>query len=84
MLWCYYLGQVWPFEVLLSGPSLFFIKHCLSKNTINIGVSVKLLTPSLPSAPLPSSNYKAKTTERPSLGSRKEELQSKGPALRRQ
>ena len=31
MLWCYYLGQVWPFEVLLSGPSLFFTKHCLSK-----------------------------------------------------
>ena len=27
------------FEVLLSGPSLFFTKHCLSKNTINIGVS---------------------------------------------
>ena len=39
MLWCYYLGQVWPFEVLLSGPSLFFTKHCLSKNTIKIGVS---------------------------------------------
>ena len=32
MLWCYYLGQVWPFEVLWSGPSLFFFtKHCLSK-----------------------------------------------------
>ena len=29
MLWCYYLGQVWPFEVLLSGLSLFFFtKHC--------------------------------------------------------
>ena len=39
MLWCYYLGQVWPFEVLLSGPSLLFTKHCLSKNTIKIGVS---------------------------------------------
>ena len=39
MLWGYYLGQVWPFEVLLSGPSLFFTKHCLSKNTIKIGVS---------------------------------------------
>ena len=39
MLWCYYLGQVWLFEVLLSGPSLFFTKHCLSKNTIKIGVS---------------------------------------------
>ena len=39
MLWCYYLAQVWPFEVLLSGPSLFFTKHCLSKNTIKIGVS---------------------------------------------
>ena len=34
MLWCYYLGQVWPFEVLLSEPSLLFTKHCLSKNTI--------------------------------------------------
>ena len=31
MLRCYYLGQVWPFEVLLSGPSLLFTKHCLSK-----------------------------------------------------
>ena len=39
MLWCYYLGQVWPFEVLLSGPSLLFTKHCLPKNTIQIGVS---------------------------------------------
>ena len=39
MLWCYYLGQVWPFEVLLSGPSLLFTKYCLSKNTIKIGVS---------------------------------------------
>ena len=39
MQWCYHLGQVWPFEVLLSGPSLFFTKHCLSKNTIKIGVS---------------------------------------------
>ena len=39
VLWCYYLGQVWPLEVLLSGPSLFFTKHCLSKNTIKIGVS---------------------------------------------
>ena len=37
--WCYYLGQVWPFEVLLSGPSLFITKHCLSKNNIKIGVS---------------------------------------------
>ena len=42
MLWCYYLGQVWPFEVLLSGPSLLFTKHCLSKNTIKIGVSALL------------------------------------------
>ena len=33
-LWCYYLGQVWPFEVLLSGPSLLFTKHCLSKKTL--------------------------------------------------
>ena len=39
MLWWYYLGQVWPFEVLLSGPSLLFTKHCLSENTIKIGVS---------------------------------------------
>ena len=23
MLWCYYLGQVWPFRVLLCGPSFF-------------------------------------------------------------
>ena len=37
MLWCYYLGQVWPFEVLLSGPSLFFANHGLSKNTIKQG-----------------------------------------------
>ena len=39
MLWCYYLGQVWPFEVLLSGPSLFFTKHCLSKKHYKIGIS---------------------------------------------
>ena len=39
MLWCYYLGQVWPFEVLLSGPSLFFYKTLFVKNTIKIGVS---------------------------------------------
>ena len=38
-LWCYYLGQVWSFEVLLSGPSLFFTKHCLSKKHYKIGVS---------------------------------------------
>ena len=31
MLWCYYLGQVWPFEVLLSGPSLFFYKTLFVK-----------------------------------------------------
>ena len=33
--WLYsiYIG---PFKVLLSGPSLFFTKRCLSKNTINI------------------------------------------------
>ena len=40
MLWCYYLGQVWPFEVLLSGPSLPVYKTLfVKKNTINIGVS---------------------------------------------
>ena len=27
-------AKFWPFEVLLSGPSLLFTKHCLSKNTI--------------------------------------------------
>ena len=32
VLWCFYLGQLWPFEVLLSGPSLLFTKHCLSKS----------------------------------------------------
>ena len=39
MLWSYYLVQVWGFWKLLSGPSLFFLKHRLSKNTIKIGVS---------------------------------------------
>ena len=29
-----YLGQVGPFQGSLSGPSLFFQKHCLPKNTI--------------------------------------------------
>ena len=38
MLWSYYLVQVWPFWKLLSGPSLFFLKHRLPKNTIKIGV----------------------------------------------
>ena len=37
LLWCHYLGQVWPFEVSLSGPSLLFTKHCSSKNTIKKG-----------------------------------------------
>ena len=36
MLWSYYLVQVWPFEGLLSGPSLFFV-NCLSKYTIKQG-----------------------------------------------
>ena len=35
--------------------------------TVTLRGGVKLLTPSLPSAPLPRSNYKAQTTERPSL-----------------
>ena len=43
MLWCYYLGQVWPFEVLLSGPSLFFYRTLFVKNTIEIGVSALFL-----------------------------------------
>ena len=40
ILWCYFLGQVWPFEVLLSGPSLLLTKHCfVKKSTINRGFS---------------------------------------------
>ena len=39
-LWCYYLGQVWLFEVLLSGPSFLFTKHCLSKTPSNRGFSI--------------------------------------------
>ena len=31
MLWCYYLGQVWHFEVLLSGPSLLFYRTLFVK-----------------------------------------------------
>ena len=38
-LWCYYLGQVWPFEVLLSGPSFFLQNTVCQKNTIKMGVS---------------------------------------------
>ena len=34
LLWCYYLGQVWPFEVLLSGPSLLFYKTLFVKKTL--------------------------------------------------
>ena len=29
--------QVWPFEGLLSGPSLLKKKHCLYQNTIKEG-----------------------------------------------
>ena len=35
MLWYYYLGQVWPFEVLLSGPSLLFYKTLFVKKHYN-------------------------------------------------
>ena len=38
-IYAIYIYIYWPFEVLLSGPSLLFTKHCLSKNTIQIGVS---------------------------------------------
>ena len=44
MLWCYYLGQVWPFEVLLSGPSLFFYKTLfVKKHYKNRGFSTFVL-----------------------------------------
>ena len=43
MLWCYYLGQVWPFEVLLSGPSLLFYKTLFVKKHYKIGVSTLFL-----------------------------------------
>ena len=46
MLWSYYLVQVWPFEGLLSGPSLFE-KHCLSKTLYKIGVSECFVTKKL-------------------------------------
>ena len=39
MLWCYYLGQVWPFEVLLSGPSLFLKTLFVTKHYKNRGFS---------------------------------------------
>ena len=42
MLWSYYLVQVWPFQGLLSGQSLFFLTLFV-KNTINIGVSAHFL-----------------------------------------
>ena len=43
MLWSYYLVQVWGFGKLLSGPSLFFLKHRLPNNTIKIVVSAHYL-----------------------------------------
>ena len=39
MLLRYYLVQVWPFEGLLSDPSLFFNTVCQQKNTVNLGFS---------------------------------------------
>ena len=32
-------SKLWGFSKFFTGPSLFFSKHCLSKNTIQIGVS---------------------------------------------
>ena len=43
---------------------------------------VKLLASSLPSAPLPKSNYKAQTTGWPRMAQGKQVAGSKGPALR--
>ena len=44
LLWSYYPVQVWPFEGLLSGPSLFFLfLTLLLKNTIKVGVSAPVL-----------------------------------------
>ena len=37
----YYLGQVWPFEVLLSGPSLLFYKTLYVKKQYKNRVSVQ-------------------------------------------
>ena len=31
MLWCYYLGQVWPSQGLLSGPSLLYLNTACQK-----------------------------------------------------
>ena len=42
-LWSYYLVQVWGFWKLLSGPSLFFLKHRLPKKNYKIGVSAHFL-----------------------------------------
>ena len=33
------MGHVLAFSKLITGPRLFFIKNCFSKNTIKIGVS---------------------------------------------
>ena len=48
--------------------------------TVTLRGGVKLLTPSLPSAPLPSSYYKAKTTERPSWLKDEKDVRQEGPA----
>ena len=38
-LWSFSLGQIWPFEGLLCGPSFFM---CMPQNTINAGLSTFL------------------------------------------
>ena len=39
MLWSYYLGHVWGFLIVTNWATFVFLKGCLSKNTIKIGVS---------------------------------------------
>ena len=43
LVWCYYLVQVWPFQVLLSGPSWFFFTLFVKKHYKNWGFSIIFL-----------------------------------------
>ena len=42
MLWCYYLGQVWPFWGVIIWAKFAFYKTLFVKNTIRLGVSALL------------------------------------------
>ena len=66
---CYNIGGYYQFSDGLR----------VEPTTVTLRGGVKLLTPSLPSAPLPKSNYKAQTLDGHAWLKEKRDLQSTGP-----